>query len=135
MIFQLNIKKQSVAPRQACWSFNMNQSLPIYFLKESRILHFSFQTIILILSRCKVKKHYSQPLLMTNNFYKLKLRAFKISMTRKSYLLLERYWPIFSWLFQSRRCKASTLPSLMKERLWFTVSLVGQSDAISRKNL
>ena len=56
-------------------------------------------------------------------------------MTGKFYLLLERYWPIFSWLFQSRRCKASTLPSLMKERLWFTASLVGQSDAISRKNL
>lgn len=56
-------------------------------------------------------------------------------MIGKSYLLLERYWPIFSWLFQSRRCKASTLPSLMKERLWFTASLVGQSDAISRKNL
>lgn len=56
-------------------------------------------------------------------------------LTAKSYLLLERYWPIFSWLFHRRRCKARTLPSLMKERLWFTASLVGQSDAISRKNL
>lgn len=63
------------------------------------------------------------------------MRVFNIPMTEKSYLLLERYWPIFSWLFHSRRCKASTLPSLMKERLWFTASLVGQSDAISRKNL
>ena len=50
-------------------------------------------------------------------------------------MLLERYCPIFSWLFHSRRCRASTLPSLLKDRLWFTESLAGQSDAMSRKNL
>lgn len=58
-----------------------------------------------------------------------------MNTTESFYLLLERYWPIFSWLFQSRRWSASTLPSLMKERLWLTVSLAGQSDAMLRKNL
>lgn len=51
------------------------------------------------------------------------------------YLLLDKYWPILSWLFHNRRCRASTLPSLMKDRLWFTESLGGESDAISKKNL
>lgn len=50
-------------------------------------------------------------------------------------LLLERYWPIFSWLFHNRRWSARTLPSLMKDRLWFTESLAGQSEAMSKKNL
>lgn len=50
-------------------------------------------------------------------------------------LLLERYWPILSWLFHSRRCRASTLPSLIKDRLWLTESLGGESDAMSKKNL
>lgn len=50
-------------------------------------------------------------------------------------LLLERYWPILSWLFHSRRWRASTLPSLIKDRLWLTESLGGESDAMSKKNL
>lgn len=50
-------------------------------------------------------------------------------------LLLDRYCPIRSWLFHSRRCRASTFPSLMKDRLWFTESLGGESEAMSRKNL
>lgn len=71
---------------------------------------------------------------MTNTLINLKLRVFNIPMTEKSYLLLERYWPIFSWLFHSD-VKQAHCHQLMKERLWFTASLVGQSDAISRKNL
>lgn len=51
------------------------------------------------------------------------------------HLLLERYWPILSWLFHSRRWRARTLPSLMKDRLWLTESLGGESDAMSKKNL
>lgn len=50
-------------------------------------------------------------------------------------LLLERYWPILSWLFHSRRWRASTLPSLIKDRLWLTESMFGESDAMSKKNL
>lgn len=51
------------------------------------------------------------------------------------HLLLERYWPILSWLFHSRRWRARTLPSLMKDRLWLTESLGGESEAMSKKNL
>lgn len=50
-------------------------------------------------------------------------------------LLLDRYWPILSWLFHSSLWRASTLPSLMKDRLWLTESLGGESDAMSKKNL
>lgn len=52
-----------------------------------------------------------------------------------SNLLLERYWPILSWLFHSRRWRARTLPSLMKDKLWLTESLGGESEAMSKKNL
>lgn len=50
-------------------------------------------------------------------------------------LLLDKYWPILSWLFHSSRWRASTLPSLMNDRLWLTESLGGESDAMSKKNL
>lgn len=55
--------------------------------------------------------------------------------SHQSHLLLDKYWPIFSWLFHSSRCRANTFPSLMKDRLWFRESLAGQSEAMSRKNL
>lgn len=54
---------------------------------------------------------------------------------RPAHLLLDKYWPIFSWLFHSSLCRAKTLPSLMKDRLWLRESLAGQSEAMSRKNL
>lgn len=57
------------------------------------------------------------------------------TLMASTYLLLERYWPILSWLFQSSRWRASTLPSLIKDRLWLTESLGGESEAMSKKNL
>lgn len=55
--------------------------------------------------------------------------------TRPAHLLLDKYWPIFSWLFHSSLCRAKTFPSLIKDRLWLSESLAGQSEAMSRKNL
>lgn len=52
-----------------------------------------------------------------------------------AHLLLDKYWPIFSWLFHSSLCRAKTFPSLIKDRLWLSESLAGQSEAMSRKNL
>lgn len=62
-------------------------------------------------------------------------RTFILDESLHPDLLLERYWPILSWLFHNKRWRASTLPSLIKDRLWLTESLGGESDAMSKKNL